>query len=609
MPNTPIIITARNLVEGLELLVDGWPSHTHKLQSRVPDEPAAWNQSFASHAKISPPQITLTGYVSDLVLHDPTAEDSEAATVADTDRAAKAWAKIRQLHRTAETVRVITEWALYDSMLIEKAEATQVTQQSRGMAVRLDLKQVRRLPPPPPKPRRIGIDPGAPNRPPFGGTPPSPIGSGAVAPVGNFPLAGDPFNPGTQALVEVGIFQSPDPVTRMQTEKVVREFEVGLHYPNQSLNAALRRQKQAWARAIVADREAALHDPLGTNFNVYATQADQANWVRYEGTPFENRALYGPLPSAVGRPHGPFGVTVATGSERPGVRGVGRFYYLDRVADDRCRPECQLRGCLGVAVVVTQRYIAVEAGGLAFVDERISVTVTKHADGTQTTGHVAVYNLSDEETNRIEPSDAIRITAGDSEYGAGVIFDGRLRRIRVAHRREAGGTVTHLYLGDWVHHGGITARSYRGRVPPELILADLAADAGVEVGPTDQLPDVGVEDFSWSGRTVDALTMLLDPIGCAWYEDDGAIRVRCRGQSVQSDRVPLVAAPEVGLRDASLTEDGATAVTYLSALAQRGTPIDIYSPTVQGTWIVAAVTHRADNWEGPFESRLDLRTL
>ena len=128
MPPSPVILAAANVgVDPLLMLVDGWPNITPKLETRIGREPIDTGASVTDHAVADPPVVNMVGIVSDLE---------------GTDRVAEAWQTVYQLHQEVTVVRVVTEWGIYEEMLIERAEGRQV---GRGLELELVLRQVLRV--------------------------------------------------------------------------------------------------------------------------------------------------------------------------------------------------------------------------------------------------------------------------------------------------------------------------------------------------------------------------------------------------------------------------------------------------------------------------------
>ena len=105
-------------------VVDGFPDATHKLETTTGGEPLEDGRHVTDHAVARQERLVLTGWVSDLN---------------GGDRPRAAWETLRRLHKSLALLRVITEWGVYEKMIIRRAEAPQHT---RGMRFTLELEEV-----------------------------------------------------------------------------------------------------------------------------------------------------------------------------------------------------------------------------------------------------------------------------------------------------------------------------------------------------------------------------------------------------------------------------------------------------------------------------------
>ena len=141
-------------------------------------------------------------------------------------------------------------------------------------------------------------------------------------------------------------------------------------------------------------------------------------------------------------------------------------------------------------MVLYGRHISVTVAGLVITEPRIRAVVERQADDTETTGHVAIYNLAPTRERQIfERAELIQIQAGYPSTIA-TIFEGQVQRVR--HPRQNLARITRIELGDMVRSverlGGVTSRSYDGPVPVAQIAADFVADMGLTLGPMDAIP-------------------------------------------------------------------------------------------------------------------------
>ena len=127
MPNRPLIIRAQSAVAGLVLFVDGFPDHRHRLSSRIGGEPLEDGAEVTDHVIAAPETLSLTGTVSDM---------------GGSQRPQAAWEAIQRIHKASETVRVITEWAIYPEMVIASCDGQP---DGRGMTFTMELRDILRV--------------------------------------------------------------------------------------------------------------------------------------------------------------------------------------------------------------------------------------------------------------------------------------------------------------------------------------------------------------------------------------------------------------------------------------------------------------------------------
>lgn len=266
------------------------------------------------------------------------------------------------------------------------------------------------------------------------------------------------------------------------------------------------------------------------------------------------------------------------------------------------------------------RVLVVEVAGLVITRPRISVRVTLDNDNTQDTGSVAIYNLAPGTEDQIfERAKSIKVLGG-YRGRIGTLFEGATQRVQRRRVTTAGVTrMTVIDLGNLTRAGspvdgvaalgGVTARSYAGPQNVRAIARDLAADAGLAVGPLDAIPAAATAtNWAWSGAASDALTALVGAVGCGWYEDGGQLRVRRRGSPAQPDRGIWLLSPQTGLVGAPTpTDEGAQCRVLLNPGIARGARVRLASDTLEGEFTTVTVRHSADNWEGRFVTDLELR--
>lgn len=133
------------------------------------------------------------------------------------------------------------------------------------------------------------------------------------------------------------------------------------------------------------------------------------------------------------------------------------------------------------------RRIEVEIAGLLISEPRISVEIERQIDSSQDKGEVAIFNLRNENADRIfKRGGAVRISAGYPETVA-VIFEGEAQRIRRA--REGLAFVTRIQLGDRVNEvqklSGSYNRSWAGHASVrEIAVSIISEGLGLLAGPS-----------------------------------------------------------------------------------------------------------------------------
>ena len=128
MPNVALIPSASPTVPPLTGVVDGWPDEQHQIRVNIAGAPVEDGVQTTDHSVLSNEQVTLTGWVSGWRGAGRTP--------------AQAWAEIRRMARDRDPIRLVTEWGVYDEMLIWEAEAPKA---HRGMRFTLKLIWINRV--------------------------------------------------------------------------------------------------------------------------------------------------------------------------------------------------------------------------------------------------------------------------------------------------------------------------------------------------------------------------------------------------------------------------------------------------------------------------------
>lgn len=260
-----------------------------------------------------------------------------------------------------------------------------------------------------------------------------------------------------------------------------------------------------------------------------------------------------------------------------------------------------------------KRKVRVHVAGLSIEFLRINFSVSRSSDESQATGTVQIKNLERENSDRIyERGSSISIEAGYPDTVAS-IFDGSVQRVR--QYRDSESWMTDISLGNKLFSkdvaGSVFRGSYAGKVETREIARDIIRSMGLEAGPLDLIPGSAFEEnWVWAtGRASDALKALLEPYGIRFYEDDGEIRLNKAG-IIQTDFVQVLLTPRTGLLGRVVeTDEGANVRCRLDPSLRIGGKVKIESETSTGEWKIVSLSHRGDNWDGPFETAMSLRAL
>ena len=123
-----LILGAGASVDKIDLLVTGYSDVKHELMSQIGTEQVEDGSQITDHVVAMPTKLSLVGHVSDISMGP--------------DAAGDAWEEIRKLHREKAIMKVITEWGIYDEMVIKSADTMQNT---RGMEFSLTLQHIVRV--------------------------------------------------------------------------------------------------------------------------------------------------------------------------------------------------------------------------------------------------------------------------------------------------------------------------------------------------------------------------------------------------------------------------------------------------------------------------------
>ena len=258
------------------------------------------------------------------------------------------------------------------------------------------------------------------------------------------------------------------------------------------------------------------------------------------------------------------------------------------------------------------RRVRVDVAGVRISELRVAFslrrTVTQEADG----GTIRIYGMAPGTEDRIaEAGGDIEIHAGYADQGLSLMWSGPVRRVYRMRTLGARETLIESYAQD-PGLAQVGPVAYAGRRSVRHIVADIASQTRIVLGPLDAIPsDARETDWSWSGTRGAGLSELLRDRGITWYVDDGILRFDASGE-LQRDHAEHRIKPSNGLVATPITTDRGIEVTSLLRPAIRcGDEVYVDSADTAGAWKVAAVQHYGDSWRagGKFHTRLDLRRI
>ena len=263
--------------------------------------------------------------------------------------------------------------------------------------------------------------------------------------------------------------------------------------------------------------------------------------------------------------------------------------------------------------VLYDRTVSLRVAGLTIDGGlRIYFEIERRTDSTQVKGGIDIYNLSKTHEERIyERGVAISLSAGYPQTQA-IIFEGVAQRVERV--REGLSRITKIKIGDKAREpdtlSGVMTITLNGPETVRNIAGLIAKEIGLPLGPVDAIPEDAVMiNYARSGSAERALTALLERVECTWFEADGLIRIN-RRKETQPDAPAFTLSPETGLVGSpSVTEEGAECRMFLNPLIAIGSAVTLESDVLKGRWKVVSVRHTGDNWQGPFETAIDLREL
>lgn len=115
-------------------VIDAIPEENHVVSVGTSDYPIETGATLTDHAFIKPTQLTITGYVSDLLVN-------QFSTIVTPFRDREAWERILLQVNQRELVSVITLLTTYNNMIIEEVSTTKDVNAGRSLIFTMRLKQ------------------------------------------------------------------------------------------------------------------------------------------------------------------------------------------------------------------------------------------------------------------------------------------------------------------------------------------------------------------------------------------------------------------------------------------------------------------------------------
>lgn len=255
-----------------------------------------------------------------------------------------------------------------------------------------------------------------------------------------------------------------------------------------------------------------------------------------------------------------------------------------------------------------------EVAGKEISSPEIEFDVRRHAN-VRGAGKIKLFNLTPTTVNEIdrdrEDIPDVRVLAG-YDGALELLVQGVVRRLEKKRKGIDRFVRVHLddYLGSEKARRAVTSQTWEGAVwVGELIEHAVSEDMELDIGPLEGvLPQSDqVEDFSWSGKSVDLLEVLLYPRGVDWYVEGETVLFTSRYRP-DDDAPALIVSPRTGMIGSpTVGENGrARATTFLNPVYQIGRRVRLESEFVNTDYRLAGVRHRGNNRRGPFVSELEL---
>lgn len=115
-------------------VIDAIPEETHQVSVGTSDYPIETGATLTDHAFIKPTQLTLTGYISDLLV-------GKFSTLITPFRDSEGWERILLQTQKRNLVSVVTLLTTYNNMIITDVSTSKDSSTGRSLIFRMQLKQ------------------------------------------------------------------------------------------------------------------------------------------------------------------------------------------------------------------------------------------------------------------------------------------------------------------------------------------------------------------------------------------------------------------------------------------------------------------------------------
>ena len=241
----------------------------------------------------------------------------------------------------------------------------------------------------------------------------------------------------------------------------------------------------------------------------------------------------------------------------------------------------------------------------------VNFRIRKESNQTSAEGNVDIINLKPETENNIrERGRQIQVFAGYENPQ--LIFDGDIKRYY--RGREGLERISRIHVGSYIaaRAKAIFNDTFENSSVREIVRRGVSTYGGIfKLGSLESIPeDATVENYTASGPTDDELTQLLQPIGVRFYEENKTIRFTRIGV-LSPPIAPIQINPKNGLIGTPVhTNDNGLNLSVVlnpKITLDSQVSVDSYVTDQNQIYKVVAVTHIGDNWEGDFQTALELR--